>query len=198
MKINKAVFVTSSSKYTQCPTTGMPEFAFIGRSNVGKSSLINFLCNQNSLCKTSSTPGKTQSINHFMVNETWYLVDLPGYGYAKVSKDKRETFKNFSNEYILKRETLYNVFVLIDSSIPPQMIDVEFVYWLGKNNIAFSLIFTKSDKAKQVDVEKNIEGFKYYMKENWAEFPPMFITSVKKKRGSEELLFYIEQILVGK
>jgi GTP-binding protein len=192
MKIKSAEFVKSSKEISQCPAPDKPEFAFIGRSTVGKSSLINMLCNQNDLAKTSSTPGKTQLINHFIINDDWYLVDLPGYGYARTSKDQREGFEKMIAGYITQRKNLINLFVLIDCRHKPLAIDLEFLEWLGENQIAFSIIFTKADKLKRGELKTNIENYKTHLLESWEELPPIFITSVATRDGKEEILGYIE------
>lgn len=193
MKIKSAEFVKSSKELTQCPAPDKAEFAFIGRSNVGKSSLINMLCNQNDLAKTSSTPGKTQLINHFIINNDWYLVDLPGYGYARISKDQREGFEKMITGYISLRKNLINLFVLIDCRHKPLEIDLEFMEWLGDNQIAFSIIFTKADKLKKTELRNNIDHYKNQLLQTWEELPPCFITSVATKEGKEEILDYIEE-----
>lgn len=192
MIIRSANFISSFVEIKDLPRSSIPEFAFIGRSNVGKSSLINMLCNNNKLAKTSSTPGKTQTINHFLINENWYLVDLPGYGYAKVSKKKRSLWQGFIVRYITKRENLCNVFVLIDSRLDPQRIDIEFINWLGENAIPFSIIFTKADKISSKEVKQNIYKFENELHRYWQELPPVFISSAKTKTGRDEILNYIE------
>jgi len=191
--IRKAEFVKSSSSLKECPKPDMPEYAFIGRSNVGKSSLINMLCNNGSLAKTSATPGKTRLINHFRINENWYLVDLPGYGYAKVSKNMRKDFDKTLFNYLSKRENLYCVFVLIDSRIPPQANDMEFLSRLGELQIPFAIVFTKTDKTTQKQLSDNTKAFKTEMLKNWEELPSCFYTSSTTKRGREEILEFIEQ-----
>ncbi len=170
----------------------MPEYAFIGRSNVGKSSLINMLVNNNKLAKTSGKPGKTQLINHFIINDNWYLVDLPGYGYAKVSKKDRRVWSGFIKDYIMKRENLMNLFVLIDSRHEPQKNDLEFMENLGINGIPFAMIFTKIDKLSQTQLKKNIENYKKKMLETWEFLPPVFLSSANDKRGKEDILNFIE------
>ncbi len=194
MKIKKAEFLMSNTRWKECPKPTMPEYAFIGRSNVGKSSLINMLCDNKKLAKTSSTPGKTQLINHFLINESWLLCDLPGYGYAKVSKRDREDWRKMIRQYLFNRENLMNVFVLLDSRVKPQQIDVEFMMDLGENEIPFSIIFTKADKLKPKDLTKNIKAYKEEILMHWEELPPNFITSSEKKKGKEELLAYIDEI----
>jgi GTP-binding protein len=192
--IKTAEFIKSSAKVEECPEGRFPDFAFTGRSNVGKSSLINYLTNRKKLAKTSATPGKTQLINHFLVNDSWYLVDLPGYGYAKVSKKARNRFGNLIESYILGRKSLINLFVLVDSNIPPQNSDLEFIDWLGTNNIPFSLIYTKADKSNQRLVSQNIKNFRIEMLKTWEAMPPEFTSSAKKKTGGEEILRYIGEI----
>lgn len=192
MEIKKAIFVKSSSVVTECPKSDKPEYAFIGRSNVGKSSLINMLCKRNELARVSSNPGKTININHYLVNDAWFLVDLPGYGYAKRAKTLREQWSKSMVAYFTERENLQVVFVLIDSRIPPQQIDLEFLNMLGHYQIPFSIIFTKADKNKQSETAKNVQLFKNRMLENWEELPPTIITSSVKKTGREDLLDFIE------
>ena len=194
MKINSVSFVKSSQKWQDCPEPNLPEYAFIGRSNVGKSSLINALMNQKDLAKTSQTPGKTQLINHFLVNEEWYLTDLPGYGYARVSKSQRKDFEKLITNYILNRENLVHLFVLVDIRHLPQKIDLEFIEWCGENQISFSIIFTKSDKMKtQAAAEKSVAEYKKILLETWEELPNIFITSAEKKLGGEQILDFIEE-----
>jgi len=195
IKIKEAKFISSSPDLKGCPAPKLPEFAFIGRSNVGKSSLINMITANKNLAKTSSTPGKTRLINHFLINEQWYLVDLPGYGYAKVSKDQRSEFKQSILEYIGKRKTLFCLFVLIDSRISPQQIDLKFVNWLGKHEVAFKIIYTKTDKIASVDWNRNVEEFKNSLSENWDELPTMIYSSAVKKTGRDEILVSIHQAL---
>lgn len=199
MEIKKSEFTISSATLSQCPNDNKPEFAFIGRSNVGKSSLINMICNHKGLAKTSATPGKTLLINHFIINNEWYLVDLPGYGYAKRSKVVQKKLEQMISSYILQREQLVNLFVLIDIRHEPQKIDTEFITWLGESGIPFSIVFTKTDKIG--NSQKAIKAAKTYMetlKEQWEELPPYFVTSSEKKFGREELLNYIEDINEGK
>lgn len=191
MKIKEAEFVISNSEYKKCPTEDIPEYAFIGRSNVGKSSLINMLTNHKKLAKTSGTPGKTQLINHFLINKEWFLVDLPGYGYAKVSKSARASFEKFISDYLLNREQLITVFVLLDSRLEPQKIDLEFMNWCGEKNISFSMVFTKADKLSSSVLQKNLAKYKKEMIKYWAELPPVFVTSSESKLGQEKLLNYI-------
>ena len=194
MKINSAEFEISNSRADQCPESNIPEYAFIGRSNVGKSSLINMLTQRKGLAMTSSTPGKTMLINHFRINDEWYLVDLPGYGYAKRSKKDQEKLQNIISFYVLEREQLTNLFVLIDSRLKPQKIDLEFIEWLGENGVPFSIIFTKADKNKKGELRKNVDTFLATLREQWEELPPHFITSSESRLGREELLNYIENI----
>ncbi len=194
MKIKSADFVMSNSDVAKCPKSKIPEYAFIGRSNVGKSSLINALTNRKSLAKTSGKPGKTQLINHFIINKEWHLVDLPGYGYAKVSKTDKKTFQKFITDYFSKREQLICAFVLVDCRHEPQKVDLEFTEWLGMNNIPFNIIFTKSDKPNQTTLPKNIEAYKNKMLEFWEEMPPYFITSSANKNGCDEVLEEIERM----
>ena len=193
MVIRSAAYVISSPDYQQCPKPDRPEYAFIGRSNVGKSSLINMLVNNDKLAKTSGTPGKTQLINHFSVNEEWYLVDLPGYGFAKVSQSQRKKWEKMIEDYLRKRSNLVMVFVLIDSRHSPQKIDLEFVNTLGKWQIPFCLVFTKADKEKQRVVSKNVKDFLERMRESWQFLPQHFVTSTIKKMGRDKILERIEE-----
>ena len=195
MQIKTAEFIISNTEVSKCPTDGKAEFAFIGRSNVGKSSLINMLTAKKGLAKTSGTPGKTQLINHFLINEHWYLVDLPGYGYAKVSRSQRSSFERFIADYLTKRETLYNIFVLLDARLEPQKIDLEFMNWCGQKGLPFSMVFTKIDKLSSSALQKNLAKYKKEMLKVWAELPPVFTTSAESGFGKEPLLNYIEQIL---
>ena len=195
MKILNAEFLISNTTYKKCPGDERPEFAFIGRSNVGKSSLINMLTGKKKLAKTSSTPGKTQLINHFTINEEWYLVDLPGYGYAKASKKNRSSWEKFIAEYLLHRESLLTTFVLIDARLEPQKIDLEFMNWCGEKGISFSIIFTKTDKLSSSALKKNIAFYKKQMLKQWEELPPVFITSSQSKFGRELILNYLQGIL---
>lgn len=190
-----ATFITSSANISQCPTDSRPEFAFIGRSNVGKSSLINMLANKKGLAKTSSTPGKTLLINHFLVDDLYYIVDLPGYGFAKRSKSVQQDIQRIINTYITRREQLANVFLLIDLRHDPQRIDLEFINWLGENGIPFSIVFTKADKLGPVKGRQNAEKYMRSLLETWETLPPYFITSAEKKQGREEILTYIQQII---
>ncbi len=194
MKIKSADFVISNSKVEHCPNSNLPEYAFIGRSNVGKSSLINMLTGRKALAKTSAKPGKTQLINHFLINNNWHLVDLPGYGYAQVSKSTKKVFQKFITAYFEKREQMICAFVLIDSRHKPQPIDMEFMRWLGENNIPFCIIFTKADKLKPKVLDKNIENYKNEMLEFWENMPEYFITSANSKLGKDDILDYIESI----
>lgn len=195
MKINTSEFVQSSPHHQQCPDTQLPEFAFIGRSNVGKSSLINMLVGRKNLAKTSGKPGKTQLINHFLVNQQWHLVDLPGYGWAQVSKTKRHGWSQMIEGYLLQRRQLVNLFVLVDSRLPPQKIDMEFVDWLGVNQIPFAIIFTKVDKQSINKTQHSIAVFKRDMQQTWAELPPLFMSSAVEQTGKENILEYIDQVL---
>ncbi len=195
MVIKSAEYIISSPDYTKCPPADKPEFAFIGRSNVGKSSLINMLTDNSKLAKTSGTPGKTQLINHFVVNKEWYLVDLPGYGFAKVSQSDRRRWEQMIENYLRKRENLANVFVLIDGRHGPQQIDLEFVYKLGNWEIPFCLVFTKADKETQRQVSMNVKAFLNAMKETWQFLPRHFVTSAEKKLGRREMLGYIQEVI---
>lgn len=197
MEIKSAEFVISNTDVKKCPDNGLPEYAFIGRSNVGKSSLINMLTNRKGLAMTSSKPGKTLLINHFIINDNWYLVDLPGYGYATAGKSMREKLKNIIESYILYREELTCLFVLIDCRHDPQPIDIEFMEWLGENGIPFSIIFTKIDKLSKSRLSENLKAYRDKLFETWEELPPIFITSSEKGQGREELLGYIDEINKG-
>ena len=195
MLIKTAEFVISSARADQCPPTeGQPEYAFIGRSNVGKSSLINMLTGRKKLAMTSSTPGKTMLINHFAINNEWFLVDLPGYGYAKRAKKEMEKLRNLIEYYVLERKELTCLFVLIDSRLPPQRIDLEFIQWLGEEGVPFSIIFTKADKNKTGELRKNVNRFLDELRKEWEELPPHFVTSSAQGRGRDEVLDYIDQI----
>lgn len=194
MVIKSAEFVISNSQVSKCPTTGLPEYAFIGRSNVGKSSLINMLTGKKGLAMTSQKPGKTQLINHFIINGAWYLVDLPGYGYARLSKDGREKLKTMIEDYTLERKELVCLFVLIDSRHEPQKIDLEFIQWLGEEGVPFALVFTKADKLTKGRLSANLEAYKARLLEEWEELPPIFVTSSEQQLGRDELLSYIEGI----
>lgn len=194
MEIKSARFVISNTDIRKCPQDGKPEYAFIGRSNVGKSSLINMLTRQNKLAMTSSTPGKTLLINHFIVNDAWYLVDLPGYGYAKRGKVQQEKLKDIISDYILGREQMTLLFLLIDSRHEPQKIDLEFIEWLGENGVPFAIVFTKADKLTRTQLGTNIKTYKERLLEQWEELPPVFITSSEHAVGRTELLSYIDEI----
>jgi GTP-binding protein len=194
MQITEAKFFISNTDFEKCPAPVLPEYAFIGRSNVGKSSLINMLTGKKNLAKTSGTPGKTRLINHFLINAKWYLVDLPGYGYAKVSKTSKASWDKMIRDYLLKRKNLMNVFVLVDSRLEPQKIDLAFINWLGEKTIPFSIVFTKSDKLKKQQIIYSIENYKKELKKSWDELPPLFISSAEKKIGREDILNYIEGI----
>ncbi len=194
MDIKTAEFTLSAPRVSMCPNDTKPEYAFIGRSNVGKSSLINMLSRNKKLAKTSSTPGKTLLINHFLINREWYLVDLPGYGYAKRSKTEVAKLDQMIRGYILEREQLVNVFVLVDIRLEPQKIDLEFINWLGLSSIPFAIIFTKADKLSEGKVKASVDAYVKKMLETWEEMPPYFVTSSEKARGREEVLDYIDQI----
>lgn len=194
MEIKKAEFLISSPTIDKCPKDNRIEYAFIGRSNVGKSSLINMLCNHKGLSKTSSTPGKTLLINHFLINDEWYLVDLPGYGFAKSSKKVQADIEKMINTYILQREQLVNLFVLIDVRHEQQKIDRAFIDWLGENEIPFTIVFTKADKLGPVKAKANAAQWMEQLRDAWEELPPYFITSSEKRTGREELLAYIDEI----
>lgn len=194
MQIKSADFVVSNSNVDKCPQDHLPEYAFIGRSNVGKSSLINSLLQRRNLAKTSGRPGKTQLINHFIVNKDWYLVDLPGYGYARVSKSTKKVFQRFITDYFKQRKQLVMAFVLVDCRHEPQPIDLDFITWLGENGVPFGIVFTKADKLKPVALERNIENYLNRLKQDWEELPPYFTTSSLHHSGREELLDYVDQI----
>ena len=194
MEIKSAEFIISNAVVSKCPNTNNPEYAFIGRSNVGKSSLINMLTGRSKLAKTSATPGKTMLINHFLINNEWYLVDLPGYGYAKRSKKDKDKLEVMISSYILKREQMINLFLLIDCRHEPQKIDLEFMEWLGENGVPFSIVFTKADKLGGGKLKQNISFYLKELKKQWEELPPYFITSSENKTGRQEILDYIEQI----
>ena len=193
MIIKDAHFVSSNNRFDKLPKDNIPEYAFIGRSNVGKSSLINALVQRRGLAKTSSTPGKTIAINHFMVNDSWYLVDLPGYGYAQRSKKAREEWRLMLSNYIRRRRNLICTFVLVDSRIEPQNSDIGFMEWLGENQVPFCIVFTKADKLGKMELEKNVEAYKQRLLQDWEELPKVFVTSSESKLGREEILDYIEQ-----
>ena len=197
MKITSAEYLISSPDFTKAPKPDKPEFAFIGRSNVGKSSLINMLADNHKLAKTSSSPGKTQMINHFIINGDWYLVDLPGYGFAKVSQTARNRWEQMIENYLRKRENLVSVFVLIDARHPPQKIDIDFLNRLGKWEVPFSIVFTKSDKETQKTVSQNVKLFMDKLREGWQFLPEHFVTSAAKKTGKEKLLSSIERAIAG-
>ena len=194
MDIKSAEFVISNTDYLKCPDSRLPEYAFIGRSNVGKSSLINMLCNRKDLAMTSSKPGKTLLINHFLINNNWHLVDLPGYGYATTGKKMRDQLKNIIESYILNREQLTCLFLLIDCRHEPQKIDLEFMEWLGENGVPFSIVFTKLDKLSHVKGVESIRAYNEKLEEQWEELPPIFLTSSEKRTGRDEVLGYIEEI----
>ena len=194
MNVAHAEFVVSNTKVDLCPKTNLPEYAFIGRSNVGKSSLINMLCNKKKLAKTSSRPGKTQLINHFLINKKWYLVDLPGYGYARASKTQKKTFQKFIIDYFTKRKELVSAFLLIDLRHNPQPIDMDFLRWLGENFIPFSIVFTKADKINEKDLERKVSDYLLKLKEEWESLPQYFVTSSEKKLGQESIMKYIQQV----
>ncbi|MCU0438548.1 MAG: ribosome biogenesis GTP-binding protein YihA/YsxC [Raineya sp.] len=190
----EAKFVKSSKALDQCPAANKPEYAFIGRSNVGKSSLINMLANNKNLAKTSQTPGKTQLINHFIADDKWFIVDLPGYGFAKVSKSDREAWEQMIYEYLSQRENLLCIFVLVDSRLEPQKIDLEFMLWLGESQLPFSIVFTKTDKLSASQLKTNVENYKKVLLEYFEEFPRFFITSSEKKVGNTEILSFIKEL----
>tara|TARA_Y100000287_G_scaffold30330_1_gene22000 strand:- start:39 stop:641 length:603 start_codon:yes stop_codon:yes gene_type:complete len=195
MYVKSARFVISNTDIEKCPNNNLPEYAFIGRSNVGKSSLINSICNKKALAKTSSKPGKTQLINHYLINDKWFLVDLPGYGYANASKTKKEIFQSFITTYFIKRKQLINAFLLIDIRHEPQKIDVNFMRWLGNNQIPFSIIFTKSDKLKTHALNEKLNNYKQIMiHEVWESLPPIFVTSSLKNKGGDDILNYIDNL----
>lgn len=194
MKIHTAEFVISAPTVGKCPAADRPEYAFIGRSNVGKSSLINMLTGRKGLAKTSSMPGKTLLINHFLINESWYLVDLPGYGYARRSKAQQEELTRMIKSYVCERKNLTCLFLLIDSRHKPQNIDIEFIRFLGENGIPFAIVFTKADKNRSGELKRNVKGFLDKMSEEWEELPPHFVTSSAHSDGREELLDYIDEV----
>lgn len=193
MKISKSYFLCSNTKFDRLPKDNIPEYAFIGRSNVGKSSLINMLTQHGGLAKTSSVPGKTITINHFVINDSWYIVDLPGYGFAQHSKKTREEWRVMLNNYISRRRNLVTTFVLVDSRIEPQASDIGFMEWLGENGVPFCIVFTKADKLSKTQVNLNVENYKKRLLEDWEELPPIFVTSSEKQMGRDEVLDYIEQ-----
>jgi GTP-binding protein len=195
MSIKNSRFLVSNQSVSLCPPPNKPEFAFIGRSNVGKSSLINMLCQSKSLAKTSSTPGKTQLINHFIINDAWYLVDLPGYGYAKLSKSKKETFEKMISNYISKRENLMCLFILVDSRLEPQPIDLKFMHQMGELGIPFAIVFTKTDKLGKDSFNVQIDNYKNKLLDDWEELPPYFITSATKRDGRDEIISFIDGVM---
>ena len=198
MAVNiKAKFKCSSEKISQVPKDSLKDIAFIGRSNVGKSSLVNMITGVNSLAKVSGTPGKTKLINHFLINDSWYLVDLPGYGYARVSKSTRGEFSKLITDYVLKCEKMHYLFVLVDSRLEPQKIDLRFIELLGENGIPFGIIFTKADKLSQAQLNRNVKNYKQTLSEQWEELPPMFISSSEKGTGREEIIGFIEECLAN-
>jgi len=192
--IKQATFLISNTDVRKCPPADKPEYAFIGRSNVGKSSLINMLVGQNNLAKVSTRPGKTQLINHFVIDDSWYLVDLPGYGYAKISNSVKEKFQKLISEYILHRENLYCLFVLIDIRHSPQKIDIEFISWLGENHIPFAIVFTKADKLGKVAAQKNVANYTKELTEMWEVLPPVLVSSSVNGIGREEIIAFIENV----
>lgn len=194
MNIKSATFVKSSPKVNDCPKSNLPEYAFIGRSNVGKSSLINMLTGKKGLALTGATPGKTLLINHFLINDAWHLVDLPGYGFAQRGKKQRDELRAMIEGYILNREALTNLFILVDSRLEPQKIDIEFINWAGENGIPFSIVFTKADKLTKTALATNIEVYKNRLKEDWETLPPIFISSSVTSDGRDEILNYIEKV----
>ncbi|MBK8808218.1 MAG: YihA family ribosome biogenesis GTP-binding protein [Bacteroidales bacterium] len=198
MEIKQTEFIKSSTSISQCPPATIPEIAFIGRSNVGKSTLINMLANKKDLAKTSSTPGKTQTINHFFINKLWYLVDLPGYGYARISKSVKNKWEIFIREYLTKRENLKIIFVLIDIRHKPQKIDLDFLTWLGSKAFPFAIIFTKADKLKKGEAEKHLTIYKNTLLETWEELPLSFVSSATTKEGREDILNYIDNVISDK
>lgn len=195
MEIKQAEFVSSETDVKKCPPAGKPEFAFIGRSNVGKSSLLNMLTSRKNLAKISNKPGKTQTINHFIINENWYLVDLPGYGYATVSKEKRAGFGKIIEQYILQRENLHCLFILLDARLEPQKIDLEFIQWSGEKEIPLCLVFTKADKLTKNQLQRNLAIYRKTLQKSWEELPAILVTSSTTRAGKEELLTFIENAL---
>jgi GTP-binding protein len=195
MKVTTATFISSYAEVSKCPLPDKPEFAFIGRSNVGKSSLINMLTNSRKLAKVSVTPGKTQTINHYLINSAWYLVDLPGYGYAKVNKNTRAGFGKMIENYVLKRKNLTCLFVLVDARLPPQAIDLDFIEWAGNKNIPLAIVLTKIDKLKRNELQKNLKKLEQTLLARWEELPTMILTSSEKKQGKEEILVLIEELI---
>ncbi|HEY5691024.1 MAG TPA: ribosome biogenesis GTP-binding protein YihA/YsxC [Cyclobacteriaceae bacterium] len=197
MIIKSSEFIISNTELSKCPNPDKPEFAFIGRSNVGKSSLINLLTNRKDLAKTSGKPGKTQTINHFKVNDSWYLVDLPGYGYAGVSRTSRKGWGIMIENYLLKRENLYCTFILVDARHEPQKKDIEFITWLGEKRIPIAVVLTKADKLKRKELAESIQAYKRRLLESWEELPPLFVTSTTKKIGQDEILDFIDKAMKG-
>jgi GTP-binding protein len=195
MEITRSEFISSYADVKKCPPPKKPEFAFIGRSNVGKSSLINMLTKRKNLAKTSSTPGKTQTINHFIINDEWYLVDLPGYGFANVSQTKRAGFGKIIEQYVLQRENLSCLFILLDARLPPQKSDLDFIYWSGSKEIPICLVFTKADKLTKTDLQKNVATYTSTLLETWEQVPPVIVTSATEKKGRAELLTFIQNAL---
>ena len=193
MIIRAATFIQSVTDHEKCPAPDKPEFAFVGRSNVGKSSLINYMTGYDKLAKTSGQPGKTQTINHFIINNEWFLVDLPGYGYAKVSQVLRAKWIAMLHDYLNKRTNLVNTFILVDSRLEPQKIDIEFINWMGSHNLPFSVVFTKTDKLSANKIAQNVEMFKQELLKFWDELPPIFLTSAEKRSGKENILEYIQK-----
>jgi len=193
MIIKNSIFIKSSQDVSHCPKTDLPEYAFIGRSNVGKSSLINYLTNRKRLAKTSSSPGKTLLINHFLINDEWYLVDLPGYGYTRTGKSQRGELQHIITNYIQKRKNLSCLFLLLDARHKAQEIDRKFINWLGKNGVPFVIVFTKTDKLSREQAEKNQEAYRSFLLKSWEELPPVFITSATKRKGKEDILNFIEK-----
>ncbi len=194
MKIHSVEFIGSFEKESQCPKTNLPEYAFIGRSNVGKSSLINTILSRREVARISSTPGKTQTINYYLINESWYIVDLPGYGYARISKVMRRRWKKMIDNFLIKRASLYAVFALVDSRHSLQQIDLEFINWLGTNNIPFVIAYTKIDKVKADQIDQNIQNIRNELLDHWEELPQEFLTSANERKGGEEILAFIEEI----
>jgi len=197
MKITSAEFITSSTDWRKCPPTHKPEFAFIGRSNVGKSSLINMLVDRKKLAKTSSTPGKTQTINHFLVNDEWYLVDLPGYGYASASRSARFEWGKMIEDYLKNRKNLFCTFILLDARLKPQAIDVDFITWMGENHLPLVILLTKSDKLKQQELAKSKKTIEAKLLEHWEDLPPLFVTSAEKKLGRDKVLDFISEAMLA-
>jgi GTP-binding protein len=196
MRITSAEFITSSTDWRKCPETNKPEFAFIGRSNVGKSSVINMLVDRKKLAKTSSTPGKTQTVNHFLINNQWYLVDLPGYGYASASRAARFEWGKMIEDYLKNRKNLFCTFILLDSRLKPQAIDIDFIIWMGENHLPLAILLTKSDKLKQQELAKSKKAIEAKLLEQWEELPPLFVTSSEKKSGRDKVLDFISEAMV--